>query len=204
RDRPTSAREGGTGRTSGAYFFRERMYWMTAQRSASGRCLHGGIAPRPLEIFQNSSPSVSSCMRLDVQSAGLGVSAAAAAPSPLPPFPWQDAQLTSAIFFPFSTDSLPGLSGLFWAFSDSGAVHGACATARALVDSRATTARATMRCGPRPIIRGPPCSPGRNRCPRREGAHDAVAIRHRRDFDGQEARVDGGPETGVLSCRLVP
>ena len=58
------------------------------------------MAPRPFEIFQNSSPSASACTLDDVQSAGLGGgSAAAAAPSPLPLAPWQVTQLVSMVFF---------------------------------------------------------------------------------------------------------
>src|SRR5262249_54588502 len=116
---------GGSARRPQRYFLRERMYRMSAQRSFSGRCFHGGIGPRPLEIFQNSSPSVSSCTRLDVQSAGFGVSAAAAAPSPLPFAPWQDAQLTLAIFSPCSTTFLSAGNGFFLALSASGTTHGA-------------------------------------------------------------------------------
>jgi len=43
--------------TSG-YFFSDRMKRISAHRSLSPRCFHGGIAPRPFEIFQDSSPSV--------------------------------------------------------------------------------------------------------------------------------------------------
>ena len=69
---------------------------MISQRSFSGRCFHGGIAPRPLLIFQNSSPSVSDATLAEVQSAGFGGgSAAAAGPSPLPFGPWHVTQLVS-------------------------------------------------------------------------------------------------------------
>src|SRR2546422_5385634 len=72
---------------------------MRAQRCSSGRCFHGGIAPRPLLIFQKSSPSVSLASFFDVQSAGFGGgSAAAAGPSPLPLGPWHVAQFCSASF----------------------------------------------------------------------------------------------------------
>src|SRR3989442_3734508 len=72
---------------------------MRAQRCSSGRCFHGGIAPRPLLIFQKSSPSVSDASFLDVQSAGFGGgSAAAAGPSPLPLGPWHVTQFCSASF----------------------------------------------------------------------------------------------------------
>jgi hypothetical protein len=73
------------------------MYWTTAQRSVSGRCRHAGMAPRPVVIFQNSSPSESSWTRFDVQSAGFGLSATAAGLSPLPPAPWQATQLILVI-----------------------------------------------------------------------------------------------------------
>jgi hypothetical protein len=42
------------------------------------------MGPRPFEIFQKSSPSVSFFVLSPVQFAGLGLSAAAAGPSPLP------------------------------------------------------------------------------------------------------------------------
>src|SRR5262245_26862953 len=74
-------------------YLREWMYRTSAQRSFSGRCFQGGMAPRPVEIFQKISPSVSSWTAFEVQSAGFGVSAAAAAPSPLPLAPWQGTQL---------------------------------------------------------------------------------------------------------------
>src|SRR5437773_11727815 len=72
---------------------------MRAQRCSSGRCFHGGIAPRPLLIFQKSSPSVSLACFFDVQSAGFGGgSAAAVGLSPLPLGPWHVAQFCSACF----------------------------------------------------------------------------------------------------------
>src|SRR5712664_4618175 len=107
----------------------ERMYWTRAQRSFSGSCPHGGMAPRPVVIFQNNSPSVSSRTRFDVQSTGFGVSATAAGPSPLPPAPWQETQLTLATFSPCSTVFLSLASGLFLAFSGAGATHGVWALA---------------------------------------------------------------------------
>src|SRR5512138_2814146 len=87
------------------------------------------MAPRPVVIFQKISPSDSSCTRLEVQSAGLGLSAAAAAPSPLPLLPWQETQLTLAIFSPCSTVFLSLGSGFFFAFSEAGATQGAWAEA---------------------------------------------------------------------------
>src|ERR687887_189240 len=93
---------------------------MTSQRSFSGRCFHGGMGPRPFEIFQKSSPSVSFCTRSDVQSAGLGVRAAAAGPSPLPDAPWHDIQFVSTVFL-----ALPiPFTGFFIAFASGGATHG--------------------------------------------------------------------------------
>src|SRR5437899_12916236 len=72
---------------------------MRAQRCSSGRCFHGGIAPRPLLIFQKSSPSVSLASFLDVQSAGFGGgSAAAAGPSGLRLGAWHVAEFCSARF----------------------------------------------------------------------------------------------------------
>src|SRR5256885_14648733 len=95
---------------------------MGAQRWLSGRCFHGGIAPRPLLIFQNSSPSVSAAIFDDVQSAGLGGgSAAAAGPSPLPPLPWQVTQFCSASFLPSAPSIWPPLFvGLFEVFATAG------------------------------------------------------------------------------------
>src|SRR5690242_21285823 len=113
---------------------------MSAHRSFSGRCLQDGMAPRPVLIFQNSSPSDSSWTRLEVQSAGLGFSATAAAPSPLPLLPWQDTQLTLATFSPCSATFALAAIGLFLAFSDAGAVQG--------VWPQAVPARAS----PRPAI----------------------------------------------------
>src|SRR3977135_3249742 len=70
---------------------------MRAQRWLSGKCCHGGIAPRPLLIFQNSSPSVSAAIFDDVQSAGLGGgSAAAAGTSPLATVPGAGAAAAKA------------------------------------------------------------------------------------------------------------
>src|SRR6266446_676418 len=105
------------------------MYRTRAQRSVSGRCRHAGMAPRPVVIFQNNSPSVSSWTRFEVQSAGFGLSATAAGPSPLPTAPWQATQLSLAIFSPCSTVFLSLGSGLFLAFSGAGATHGVWALA---------------------------------------------------------------------------
>src|SRR5688572_21924152 len=96
------------------------------------------MAPRPLEIFQNSSPSVSFWTLADVQSAGFGGgSAAAAAPSPLPEVPWHDEQFVSADFL-----ALPmPFTGFFLAFSAGGATHSPCA--HAAPDTPARNAAAT-------------------------------------------------------------
>src|ERR1044071_4867893 len=93
---------------------------MISQRSFSGRCFQGGMAPRPLLIFQKSSPSVSLATRADVQSAGFGAGkAAAAGPSPLPLAPWQVTQLVSMFFFALPTP----LTGFFVALASAGAFH---------------------------------------------------------------------------------
>src|SRR5262249_30574519 len=84
-----------------------------------------GMAPRPVLIFQKSSPSDSSWIFFDVQSAGLGLSAAAATPSPLPLAPWQVAQLIWATFCPWSTTFASAGKGFFFAFSAGGACHAA-------------------------------------------------------------------------------
>src|SRR5713226_4982337 len=111
---------------------------MSSQRSFSGRCFQGGIAPRPFEIFQKSSPSLSFCTRSEVQLAGLGGgSAAAATPSPCPLAPWHETQLISTFFF-----ALPmPLTGFFRFFASGGATHGPCAAATAApATTRATPA----------------------------------------------------------------
>src|SRR5437762_13146569 len=102
---------------------------MRAQRWLSGRCFHGGIAPRPLLIFQNSSPSASAAIFDDVQSAGLGGgSAAAAGPSPLPPLPWQVTQFRPASFLPSATSfGSSFFAGVLVFFASAVACHSACA-----------------------------------------------------------------------------
>src|SRR6266403_563571 len=120
---------------------------MRAQRWLSGRCFHGGIAPRPLLIFQNSSPSVSAAIFDDVQSAGLGGgSAAAAGPSPLPPLPWQVAQFCSASFLPSATSfGSSFFVGFLVFFASAGAFYSPCAqTPDATSVARAAAATATV------------------------------------------------------------
>ena len=95
-----------------------------AHRSRSGSCFHDGMAPRPVEIFQKSSPSVWSWTRGDVQSAGLGLSAMAAGPFPLKDSPWQGTQLVLATDRPISMAFGSVATGLRFAFSDAGATHG--------------------------------------------------------------------------------
>src|SRR5690349_610594 len=113
---------------------------MISQRSFSGRCFHGGMAPRPLLIFQKSSPSVSAATRADVQSAGFGGgSAAAAGPSPLPFAPWQVTQLVSMVFF-----ALPmPFTGFLVFLASGGAFHSPCAQA-AVAAAPATSVTAVM------------------------------------------------------------
>src|SRR5512147_2128728 len=125
------------------------MCWMSAQRSLSGRCFQAGIAPRPVVIFQNSAPSVSSWTRFEVQSAGFGFRATAAAPSPLPREPWHDTQFTLATFSPCSATFAPAGIGLFLLFSDSGAVHGVAGESQPQAhgdDDRADDERWLHRC----------------------------------------------------------
>jgi hypothetical protein len=82
------------------------------------------MAPRPLEIFQNSSPSLWSWTLGDVQSAGLGLSAMAAGPFPLKVVPWQGSQLAFATDRPSSMLFGSLGKGFFFAFSDAGAPQG--------------------------------------------------------------------------------
>src|SRR5262249_53786666 len=72
--------------------------------------------------------------RLEVQSAGLGLSATAAAPSPLPFAPWQDAQLPFATFSPCSMTFLSFGNGFLLDFSAGGASHGPSAVSEAPVN----------------------------------------------------------------------
>src|SRR5437773_7387182 len=103
---------------------------MRAQRCSSGRCFHGGIAPRPLLIFQYSSPSVSLASFFDVQSAGfVGGSAAAAGPPPLPLGPRHVAQFCSASFLASAGSFVsPFLAarGVLVCFASAGAFHAPC------------------------------------------------------------------------------
>src|SRR6185503_12083176 len=113
---------------------------MISQRSFSGRCFHGGIAPRPLLIFQNSSPSVSDATFAEVQSAGFGGgSAAAAGPSPLPLAPWHVTQYVSMFFFALPTP----LTGFFTAFASAGACHSPCAHAAVMAAPPTSATAAT-------------------------------------------------------------
>ena len=95
-----------------------------AHRSRSGSCFHDGMAPRPVEIFHTSSPSLWSWTRGEVQSAGLGLSAMAAGPFPLKVWPWHGTQLVLAAARPSSMVLESAATGLFLAFSDAGATHG--------------------------------------------------------------------------------
>src|SRR3970040_1840347 len=99
------------------------------------------MAPRPLLIFQKSSPSDSACTLADVQSAGLGGgSAAAAGPSPLPLAPWQVAQLVSTFFLALPTP----FTGFFAFLASAGAFHSPCADAAVMpAPATSVTAAAT-------------------------------------------------------------
>src|SRR5687767_15824857 len=113
------------------------------------------MAPRPLEIFQKSSPSLWLWTLADVQSAGFGGgSAAAAAPSPLPEAPWQDAQFVSADFL-----ALPmPFSGFFFAFSAAGAAHSPCAHAAPETPARnAAATAAAVNIFPNGLMGSPLC-----------------------------------------------
>src|SRR5262245_32125771 len=121
------------------------MYWISWPRSVSERAAHGGIAPRPVVIFQKRHPSVWDCTFAEVQSAGFGLSAAAPGPSPLPDSPWHAVHALSAVsFFPAATAASFFGTAFFLAFSAAGQVHGpgACAHAGAVADD--TESRAAI------------------------------------------------------------
>src|SRR5712692_1051870 len=127
------------------------------------------MAPRPVLSFQKISPSDMAWTFLDVQSAGLGLSATAAAPSPLPLAPWQDTQLTSATFLPCATVAASAGSGFFFAFSATGASQAPCASTGAegprATNTPAVSAAAAAPCltalritfPPRPAVLGQTC-----------------------------------------------
>src|SRR3972149_4935003 len=77
------------------------------------------MGPRPFEIFQKISPSLSPWTAAAIQLAGLTGRAAAAGPSPPPLAPWQATQLASAIFLA-SAITLSDLATGFFTFFASG------------------------------------------------------------------------------------
>src|SRR5712692_8024523 len=102
------------------------------------------MAPRPLEIFQKSSPSPSAFTLADVQSAGLGGgSAAAAGPFPLPSGPWHVEQFVSASFLPSAADLGSLGDGFFMLFASAGAFHSGCAQTTAAPATNTAVATAT-------------------------------------------------------------
>src|SRR4030095_13208502 len=79
------------------------------------------MAPRPFDIFQKISPSVSFWTAGDVQLAGSGGGGAGAAgPSPVPEPPGHETQFVSTDFFAFPTP----FTGFFSALASAGATHG--------------------------------------------------------------------------------
>src|SRR2546428_11662699 len=138
---------------------------MRAQRCSSGRCFHGGIAPRPLLIFQKSSPSVSLASFFAVRSAGFGGgSAAAAGPSPLPLGPWHVTQFCSASFLA-SARSLASpflaTSGFLVLFASAGAFHSPCAQTPETTPSASAAAAAATVNGVRNGLMGSPLDEGK-------------------------------------------
>src|SRR3990167_9848329 len=81
------------------------------------------MGPRPFEIFQKISPSLSPWTAADVQLAGLTGRAAAAGPSPPPLAPWQATQLASAIFLASAITLSDLATGFFTFFASGGATH---------------------------------------------------------------------------------
>src|SRR3989304_5798016 len=81
------------------------------------------MGPRPFEIFQKISPSLSPWTAANVQLAGLTGRAAAAGPSPAPLAPWQATQLASAIFLAAATTLSDLATGFFTLFASGGATH---------------------------------------------------------------------------------
>src|SRR5262245_12084739 len=115
------------------------MYWISWPRSVSERAAQGGIAPRPVVIFQKRHPSVCDCTFADVQSAGLGFRAAAPGPSPFPESPWQAVHALSTVsFLPAAVAASLFATGFFFAFSAAGQVHAPCAQAGAVTDDAAS------------------------------------------------------------------
>src|SRR4029450_3393670 len=100
------------------------------------------MAPRPFDIFQKISPSVSFWTAADVQLAGFGGgSAPAAGPSPLPEAPWHETQFVSIDFFAFPTP----FTGFFIALASAGPTHGPWAeTTVTPVHARSETAVTAM------------------------------------------------------------
>src|SRR4029453_2448791 len=97
---------------------------MICQRSFSGSAAQGGMAPRPVLIFQKRQPSDSCWIFAEVQSAGFGLSAAAPGPSPLPDSPWHAVQALSTVaFFPAATAASLFGTAFFFAFSGAGQVQ---------------------------------------------------------------------------------
>src|SRR3990170_3457237 len=153
------------------------------------------MAPRPVEIFQNREPSVSSCIFLEDQSAGFGLSAAAAAPSPLPLAPWHEAQFTFATFSPCSTAFFPAATGFFLPFSASGAAQGVWAQAPVLVASPMTRTRATTPNITHLLIDFlPEFEPAA-----RVTGFTTAAIRHRHRFRGQALSAVAGRASPPLA-----
>src|SRR5712692_2284184 len=127
---------------------------MRSQRSFSGRCFHGGMGPLPFDILQKSTPSGSAFTFADVQSAGLGVSAAAATPSPLPEAPWQVTQFVSADFLPAAALPAP-FRVLYLASSHSFQVSWAEASVAPAPTTSAAAAKAAVRVLPTMPMRSP-------------------------------------------------
>src|SRR5579863_4633671 len=102
------------------------MYPTSSQRSLSVRVsFQEGIGPRPLDIFQNSDPSVSMAIIFaSVKFAGLTLMVLAPGPSPRPFSPWQSTQLSVKSCSASAKVSGVGGNGFFTFFASSGATQG--------------------------------------------------------------------------------
>src|SRR5579863_6528929 len=132
------------------------MYPTSSQRSLSVRVsFQEGIGPRPLDIFQNSDPSVSAAIIFaSVKFAGLILMVLAPGPSPMPFSPWHSTQLSVKSGSASAKVSGVGGNGFFTFLASSGATQGtgggaSCAFTRPIVKAHnpSTTQTPAARAG---------------------------------------------------------